>query len=227
MRWMFFCLTALLHGSFIVNAAKILVYCPSISKSHVLLCSKYADLLHNAGHDTVWIHVFFFFTLFLVPQFSFHPQLYILRNPIRQMAWKATPIIMRRGRSQLVPCRRTPNSAQSCSTYTPLVGCPLLLLLSLHCRLSTSHLAIVGAFHSFLFETTGQLWRCETRQSVETSQRHRGVWYKIGYFGQRDGELSHRIHRPPDIWCRFLDRYVCRYVTRNETLLYAFRVIYQ
>lgn len=53
MRWMFFCLTALLHGSFIVNAAKILVYCPSISKSHVLLCSKYADLLHNAGHDTV------------------------------------------------------------------------------------------------------------------------------------------------------------------------------
>ncbi|CAI5455793.1 unnamed protein product [Caenorhabditis angaria] len=35
------------------ESAKILVYCPSISKSHVLLCAKYADLLHNAQHDTV------------------------------------------------------------------------------------------------------------------------------------------------------------------------------
>ncbi|EGT46668.1 CBN-UGT-50 protein [Caenorhabditis brenneri] len=45
-----FCLTTVY---FIVDAAKILVYCPSISKSHVLLCAKYADLLHNASHDTV------------------------------------------------------------------------------------------------------------------------------------------------------------------------------
>lgn len=50
---LFFCLTTLLHGCLIVDAAKILVYCPSISKSHVLLCAKYADLLHNAAHDTV------------------------------------------------------------------------------------------------------------------------------------------------------------------------------
>uniref|UniRef100_A0A1I7US59 glucuronosyltransferase n=1 Tax=Caenorhabditis tropicalis TaxID=1561998 RepID=A0A1I7US59_9PELO len=50
-----FCLSSLLlHDYFlVVDAAKILVYCPSISKSHVLLCSKYADLLHNAAHDTV------------------------------------------------------------------------------------------------------------------------------------------------------------------------------
>ncbi|KAF1748496.1 hypothetical protein GCK72_024963 [Caenorhabditis remanei] len=49
----FYCLALLLHGCLIVDAAKILVYCPSISKSHILLCAKYADLLHNAAHDTV------------------------------------------------------------------------------------------------------------------------------------------------------------------------------
>lgn len=50
MRGLFFCYAVLFS---IIDAAKILVYCPSISKSHVLLCAKYADLLHNAGHDTV------------------------------------------------------------------------------------------------------------------------------------------------------------------------------
>lgn len=50
MRGIFLCFAALCS---IIDAAKILVYCPSISKSHVLLCAKYADLLHNAGHDTV------------------------------------------------------------------------------------------------------------------------------------------------------------------------------
>ncbi|CAI2356297.1 unnamed protein product [Caenorhabditis sp. 36 PRJEB53466] len=50
---LFFCFALLQPSCFIVNAARILVYCPSISKSHILLCSKYADLLHNATHDTV------------------------------------------------------------------------------------------------------------------------------------------------------------------------------
>uniref|UniRef100_A0A8R1I758 glucuronosyltransferase n=1 Tax=Caenorhabditis japonica TaxID=281687 RepID=A0A8R1I758_CAEJA len=51
---LFLCFTSFIGPSrFIADAARILVYCPSISKSHVLLCSKYADLLHNAAHDTV------------------------------------------------------------------------------------------------------------------------------------------------------------------------------
>ncbi|ULT83488.1 hypothetical protein L3Y34_012608 [Caenorhabditis briggsae] len=53
MKEFIFYFVVFLFGCYSVDGAKILTYCPSISKSHVLVCAKYADALHNAGHDSV------------------------------------------------------------------------------------------------------------------------------------------------------------------------------